>query len=218
MKLSENTITVLKNFASINPSIAFKQGNVIKTMLPDRTFLATYKAEETFPVDFAIFDLSRLISAIGLVNEPDLEFTEKVITIRGAETVLRYAVCDPQTITAANYEKNFVIEDPICQFELPQAKLQKLRQASQVLSAPNLTISSEDGKTLTIQVHDVKNPSSDSYKIDCQIEVLTEPFTLRLDMTKLRLIPDTYLVKIADNGLMTMTGEHVDYAMMGSVE
>jgi hypothetical protein len=218
MKLSDNTLAVLKNFATINPGCAFKAGQVVKTMLPDRTFLATAKVEETFPVDFAIFDLSRLISAIGLVSEPELEFTEKVITIKGDETVLRYAVCDPQTITAANYDKNFVIEGPIAQFELPQAKLQKLRQASQVLNAPHLTIASKDGQTLTIRVHDAKNPSSDNFIVDNKTEVLTQAFELRLEMSKLRLVPDTYLVKISEDGLMTMTGEHVEYAMMGNFE
>lgn len=218
MKLSETTLAVLKNFASINQGCAFKAGNVVKTMLADRTFLATFKAEETFPVDFAIFDLSRLISAINLVNEPDLDFTEKVITIEGQGTVLRYAVCHPETIVAANYEKVIKIDEPIVQFELPKATLQSLQRASQVLSAPNLTIFSTDGKTLSIKVHDARADSSDSYNVDASAEILTQAFEMRLEMQKLRLIPDTYLVKISEDGIMTMTGELVEYAMTGNFE
>ena len=218
MKLSETTLSVLKNFASINQGCAFKAGNVVKTMLADRTFMATFKAEENFPVDFAIFDLSRLISAINLVDTPELEFTERLITISGNGIELRYAVCDPNAIVAANYEKNIKIDDPIVQFELPKATLQSLLRAGQVLSAPNLTIASKDGQSLTVKVHDVKNPNSDSYNAAAKSEILTQAFEMRLDMQKLRLIPDTYLVKISEDGIMTMTGELVEYAMTGNFE
>lgn len=219
MKLTENTIAVLKNFASINPGCAFKAGSVIKTMLPDRTFLATYKGEEVFPVDFAIYDLSRFISAIGLVGgSAELDITDRVITISGEGTTIRYSVCDPQTITAANYDKNIVIDEPIVEFDLPQAKLQKFRQASQVLSAPNLTIKSTDGKTVSIQVHDAKNPSSDNYNSEMSLYTITQPFTMCLDMSKFKVVHDTYLVKISADGILTMDGEHVAYAMTGNFE
>ena len=40
MKLSEQTIEVLQNFSSINQSLLFKEGNVLKTVSPQKTVLA----------------------------------------------------------------------------------------------------------------------------------------------------------------------------------
>ena len=39
MKLSDKTISVLKNFSSINQSILFKEGNKLRTISVMKTFL-----------------------------------------------------------------------------------------------------------------------------------------------------------------------------------
>jgi len=38
MKLSEKTIAILKNFSSINSGIAFKAGNKISTVSPQKNY------------------------------------------------------------------------------------------------------------------------------------------------------------------------------------
>ena len=40
MKLNENTLTVLKNFASINSGLVIRKGKVQRTISPDETVLA----------------------------------------------------------------------------------------------------------------------------------------------------------------------------------
>jgi hypothetical protein len=39
MKLSENTINILKNFSTINKAIEIKPGNVISTISPSKTVI-----------------------------------------------------------------------------------------------------------------------------------------------------------------------------------
>ena len=48
MQLSESTLSVLKNFSTINPNLVFKQGNQIKTISVAKNILATATITETF--------------------------------------------------------------------------------------------------------------------------------------------------------------------------
>ena len=49
MKLSKQTIEILKNFSSINMSVVLKPGSKIRTVSPQKTILAQAIVSETFP-------------------------------------------------------------------------------------------------------------------------------------------------------------------------
>ena len=58
MKLTDSTLTVLKNFAGINNSILVKKGNKLRTISVAKNILAEADIPEDFPKDVAIYDLS----------------------------------------------------------------------------------------------------------------------------------------------------------------
>jgi hypothetical protein len=49
MKLSNETLTVLKNFANINPGIEFKTGKKLTTISATKTVLAKAGIKDDFP-------------------------------------------------------------------------------------------------------------------------------------------------------------------------
>ena len=57
MKLSEKTLTLLKNFSNINQSILFKQGSSLRTISVMKNILAEATIDEDLPTDFGIYDL-----------------------------------------------------------------------------------------------------------------------------------------------------------------
>ena len=59
MKLSNETLTVLKNFAGINQSILVRKGNKLRTMSVMKTVLAEATVNEEFEKEFAIYDLNQ---------------------------------------------------------------------------------------------------------------------------------------------------------------
>ena len=72
MKLSESTLSVLKNFSTINQSILFKQGKKLRTISVMKNILAEVTVEEEFPKDFGIYDLPQFLNGIGvLYNDPE---------------------------------------------------------------------------------------------------------------------------------------------------
>ena len=66
MKLSDNTLTILKNFAGINNSILVKSGNQLRTISVAKNILAEASIEENFPRQFAIYDLNQFLNGLGL--------------------------------------------------------------------------------------------------------------------------------------------------------
>ena len=66
MKLSDNTISILKNFSGINQSLLFKQGNTLKTISVMKNILAEATIEEDFPKDFGIYDLNQFLNGLSL--------------------------------------------------------------------------------------------------------------------------------------------------------
>ena len=82
MKLSDKTLSYLKNFATINTGIAFKPGNKISTVSPQKNILGEAEIEETIPVEFCIYDLNNFLSAISLVKDNvDLSFDRDSVII-----------------------------------------------------------------------------------------------------------------------------------------
>ena len=55
MKLSGETVDVLKNFSNINQNILIKEGTQLRTMSTMKNILAEAPIKESFPREFGIF-------------------------------------------------------------------------------------------------------------------------------------------------------------------
>ena len=122
--LSKTTIEVLKNFATINSSIVFRQGSTVRTISNAENILAKYTGEEIFPTDFAIYDLSQFLMGISLFNDPQLEFTSKdYVNIKGGRQSAKYYFSDPEITLKSAPEKNVKFPGSDIQFTLTGEEL-----------------------------------------------------------------------------------------------
>ena len=64
MKFSDQALTVLKSFSSINKSILMQPGNVLKTITPEKTLVAQATIPDQIPSQACIYDLSRFLSIL----------------------------------------------------------------------------------------------------------------------------------------------------------
>jgi len=94
MKFSERTLTILKSFSTINKSILMKEGNVLKTITPEKTLVAKATITDSIPSQACIYDLSRFLSILGLYKDPDVEFHDKYFTIAEGKQRTKYAFAD----------------------------------------------------------------------------------------------------------------------------
>ena len=117
MKLSNETVTVLKNFSTINQNLVIKSGNSISTMSAMKNIVAKAELSEDFPRDFAIYDLNEFLAALSLFDKPDLDFKEDfvVVTENGSATkFLKYWYSDPSVVTTPSKE----VTMPSCEVSL----------------------------------------------------------------------------------------------------
>ena len=161
--LSKKTLDVLKNFSSINSSIVFRQGSTVRTISNAENILAKYTAEETFPVDFAIYDLSQFLSGITLFSDPQLEFANNdFVSIRGGGRSVKYYFSDPEITLKSAPEKNVKFPGADIQFNITGDELVSLQKASAVYSLPDLTVDTT-GDTIKLILRDKENDTSNTY-------------------------------------------------------
>ena len=69
MKLSEQTVNILKNFSTINQNILVKEGSQLRTMSTMKNILAEAAGDRSdFPQDFGIYDLNEFLGVLTLVK------------------------------------------------------------------------------------------------------------------------------------------------------
>ena len=156
MKLSDNTLTILKNFAGINNSILVKQGTKLRTISVAKNILAEADIKEEFPRDFAIYDLNQFLNGLGLHQDPDLDFNEdSYLSIKEGKRRVKYFYADPNVIISPPEKEINLPSQDIC-FQLDSASLEKLVKAAAVYQLPDLSVIGEAG-VIKLVVRDKKN-------------------------------------------------------------
>ena len=101
MKLSVQTLALLKNFSGINQSILFKKGRSLRTISVMKNILAEVTINEEIPQDFGIYDLNQFLNGLSLHQSPDLDFTNDgyVVIKEGRSRSLQTDHSANQTVT-----------------------------------------------------------------------------------------------------------------------
>lgn len=207
MKLSENTISILKNFSLINPSISVKPGNVIRTISPQRSIFASATVEEVFPESFAIYELNKFTSVLSLFEEPDLEFYDKYLKIIKGKYNTRYVYADESTIILPP-EKEIKLPSVDIEFDLSAADLNKITRALSVLHMPEISIVGDDG-TIYVKAIDNKNANADSFSI--AVGVTDKVFNMIIKSENLKIMPKDYKLQISSKGIVKFTSADLNY-------
>jgi len=207
MKLNTRTIQVLKNFASINPSIQFSEGTNLKTISPNKTMMAKAKLEDIIPSTFAIYDLSRFLGVVSLFEDPEFQIDERMVNIASPGRKVSYTFADPSTIITPP-DREIVLEDPDVVFELKQENFAEIMKALGVMSFPDLVVVGEDSKVV-LRATDTKNPSSDKY--DIEVGTTDRTFTAVFKTENVKILPSSYTVSLSSKGISHFVSDDVEY-------
>ena len=212
MRISEGTMDVLKNFSTINPSLAFKQGNTIRTVSEQKNILAQAVVEDAFPVDFAIYELNQFLGLASLFDNADFAFGEADVTIRDEnnKSHSRYTYTDPSMVTSPP-EKNLDMPDPEIQFSVTADDLKAVVSAANQLGLPEVVV--RGGATgIALVATDMKNPTSNEYSRDVGGSN-GDIFNMVFKTENLKFISGDYDVKISKAGIShfkNISG-HIEY-------
>ena len=207
MKLSDKTLTLLKNFSTINQSILFKKGSSLKTISVMKNILAEATIEEDLPTDFGIYDLNQFLNGLGLHQSPELDFAnEGHVVIKEGKSRTKYFFADPNVIVTPP-DKEITLPSEDVSFELSTQQLDKLLKAAAIYQLPDLAVVGGDG-VVKIVVRDKKNDTSNNYAVTVGETDATFSFNFKVE--NIKILPGTYDVVVSQKLLSRFTCRDYD--------
>ena len=203
--LTKTTEAILSNFSTINSSIVFKAGNTVRTISNAENILAKFTSEETWPIDFAIYDLGQFLGGINLLrNDPNdqvvLDFAaQDHVKISCRRRSVKYYFSDPEITLKSAPDKNVNFPGSDIEFEIGGDDVNTLWKASGVFLSPDLTFQSKlEGNSIRLLLRDKENDTSNSYRLDV-LGSCTGDFQLDVKMENIRVERGDYHVKVSQN-------------------
>ena len=205
MKLSDNTLTVLKNFASINNSILMKKGTHLRTISVAKNILAEADISEEFPRDVAVYDLNQFLNGLSLHQDPDLDFKEEsYLTIREGRRKVKYFYADPAVIISPP-DKEITLPTEDVHFQLESTSLEKLLKAAAIYQLPDLSLIGQNNE-IRLVVRDKKNDTSNEYSII--VGETDKQFVFNFKVENIKIIPGAYDVVVSSKLLSKFTNSN----------
>ena len=211
MKISTKTLDVLKNFSEINQSIVIKPGNIIKTVNPLKNILAKAEVAENFVNEFAIYNLNEFIGYLSELNEPDLTFNEKYLTVVTNDDKVNYFYADPSFIVQPEKELNM----PECEinFDLTKDTYLYLNKMANILQLHDIQLKgcSKSNKVYLCLTNKKDNASNNYSRVVG--DLASKSFNIFFKRENLKIIPGDYKVSISSKGVSHFkhTIENLEY-------
>ena len=214
MKLSPRTIEVIKNFSTINPSLLFRKGSVLKTKSPGNNHFGKAKIDETFPQQFAIYDLNRFLGVLSLFKEPEFKLFDKYMRIEEDHRHSQISFSSEDNIISAAAE-DLKMPKGFVKFGLSKEDLENLLKAQAIMNLPEILFVGKSGN-ITVEAGDTKTPTSDVYSAKIGKTDKTFKVVVKAELLT-KLMPENYEVEIAVNpanksaGILHFKGSDVEY-------
>ena len=207
MKLSDKTLSVLKNFSTINQSILFKQGSKLRTISVMKNILAEATITEEIPKDFGIYDLNQFLNGLSLHQSPELDFVNNGhVVIKEGRMRSKYFFADPNVIiTPPDKAIDLPTED--VSFELSTDQLDKLLKAAAIYQLADLAVEGGDG-VVKLLVRDKKNDTSNSFSVT--VGETDKVFSFNFKVENIKILPGTYDVSVSSKLLSRFTSKNQD--------
>jgi len=191
MKLTKDTLSIFKNFGTINPNLILKPGSDLSTITVGKNIIAKAVVTEEFPIEFGIYDVNEFLGAMSLFEDPELVFTEKFVTIKENSNSVKYYAAASSVLTAVPNVKPFPPAD--ITFNMTAGNLSQILKVSSILRVPDFSIVG-DGTNVAVLVSDKGNSTGNTF--DAVIGETDKKFKINFKVENLKMLPGDYEVAI----------------------
>ena len=191
MKLSKETVNIFKNFATINTNLLLTPGSKVATKSAKKTITGNVTVVEDFPIEFGIYDLNEFLGALALFESPDLDFTDKYVTIK--ENSDQIKVYKAEKGVLVYQEKEITFPEVYVDFSLPANVLSNIQRTSAVLHAEVLSVIGKDGQ-LIVQVGKQKQEANSYQNV---IGTTNKTFKANMLIEHFKMVPGDYQVTLS---------------------
>ena len=220
MKISSQTLQVLKNCASINSNLLVKPGSVLSTISTNKSIFAKATVAEQFPALFAIYDMQQFLGVISIFEEPDFTFGDRSVTVSSAGRSIEYMYASHEMVVAPsdNVAQKIAVTNPEISFDLSAQTLNEVIKATSILQLDSINVVSGNG-SIKVVVADPKNPSSNKFSVDVG-GTSSSDLTMVFAAENLKFIAGDYKVNISSTGISSFKNEKMDieYFVMADVK
>ncbi len=221
VKLSEETLQTLKNFASINPNFVAKGGKQVSTIAEAKNIIANATVDIDLPKSFAIYDLNEFLSVLGLVDEPHIDFgegdTHATISDSTGRSTVTYYYSDPSILTKSS--KEIVMPESEIKFDLDSTTLQRIKRASSALGHDLVRITG-DGGSIVLTVTDKDNSTSNEFSITVpgSSSIDNPNFEVYMIISNMKFVAGNYSVEISSKNISRFVKEGSGHEYFVAVE
>ncbi len=195
MIISDDTLKVLQNFASVNPNLVLKPGQKVKTISEAKNIMAIAEITEDFPTEFGVYDLNEFLSVHGLIENAALSFDDKSLTMASGDQKIKYYFAETDILTQPT--KDIIMPDAEVGINLTEQVLDQIKKAASVLGHMELLLSGTNG-LITASVLDIKDATANTFDIVVDKDnSCKEQFNFVVNIPNLKLLSGDYFVSIS---------------------
>ena len=205
MKVSRETLAILKNFSSMNSNILIHPGNTLRTITPAKNMLAEANVSETFDNEIGIFDLSKFLGTVSLFNDPSFIFEDKYVKICDKNnSEVKYYYTEPTLLTTADKKLN--MPEPVVSVDITDKQLVEIHKSSAVLQLPTVSIESKGGEVHAVVFEKPTNDyvgsgydaNSNTYTVVLGPNTNGCEFEYHFQIDNFRFLPGGYQVSLCE--------------------
>ena len=209
MQLNDETLAVLKNFASIQPNVVLNEGNVVKTIAEAKNVMAVATLGQNFDKTVGIYNLDEFLAVLSLVDTPDLNFQDDFVTVKSSagRSQVKYFYGDPSILTSP--AKDIPMPDAEVKFTLDEATFKKVLRAAGALGHEKMTITATEGG-VKLTVVDNTDSTSNAFEIVVPGTCDSTDFTFVMNIANLKLISGDYDVEVSSRLISRFTNKSAE--------
>lgn len=222
LELSQETVEILKNYASINNIFLFHPGKNLKTINIRGNFLSIADIKEEIPTEFGVYDLSNFVSLLSSFKNPVITFSSDkrndgtctFVTISGKDQKGKFKffgspkkIIDPENKFTHLYQKDYQFPEPKVTFDLDKEVYNSCIKAASLIngttdSSINFIIQSQGKDGINLSVSNPKVESENSYTINLDPTQQDNSFKLIFDISHIsKLLSNDYEVSLSGKAL-----------------
>lgn len=211
MKISQETMNVMRNFATIFPAINVDEPQCLKILAASENIIGCYDTEEVFS-EFAIYDLPQFLGMVSLfdLSKTDFEFIkdekndQDYVKVKSGNNMSKYIFTDkdfiPNVEKILPSEKYKGLNDFNSFLDITKENFIKINKAAQIMRVSNLNIKVKNDRAI-ITISDPSNPMSNDYKISVKGSGTGE---ININSEYLLMLAGDYSLSIQSNILLKL--------------
>ncbi len=191
--MKKETLELLENFSGINSGMLFRQGNVIRVMNVPKTLFAAATIEDSFPKEFAVYDVPELLKTLSLFDDPTVEYKDTHILISGGGRSVKYHYSSPSVVVSPPAKNPAEITSPLLRFTMTPEMLDKILRSATIMRLKELSLNGANRELLVYN----KDNSGNEYRLELGDDA-TGTGEAILSIANLKMLPDNYIVSVSD--------------------